>query len=626
MISSNGRLWLLCVLAVLWNVCSNGLSVIASENPFGLPEPEDPSKPGSVMLHGGGHGVRDYIREEFLKLAGGPHARIVFLPSDEEQWNQDSQSFEAYEKRLASLVVYGHWIELCAENQAQFEFLHWNSPHDPNHARFYQSLEQATGVWLTAGDQAWLTKRFADDPLKPTRFQLALRKIVSRGGIVGGLGGGMASLAETVIAGDADETEFGWNTARLEFGLGLLQGALTDQNFDRWSGRLERLTDALRNGPRLDRVDRKPGIERRSVGLGVDRHTAAIVTGNQLRVIGEGKADLFIKSNGDRTITWHRLKPGDPPITLKVASTNSISAAVSPDKTELKSPFGAPDPQHPDRPGTVVLHGGGTTAEMYDLFPTLSRKVSPLLVHCPSASTAYQDLKNEDLQKSDLADVWNTRALGALSFINPGDRREAENQAILKVLAKADALWFMGGDQERLSSLFVNPIQPTRFQQEVFALVRRGGVVGGSSAGCAAMSDVMIGGTLQENDDEPAEAQLSRGLGVLSNVVAEQHFDARRGRIERFSQLMRDQVRLANVSPGCNPGRMIGIAVEEDTALIIRHNRVRVVGRKKAHLFLRTAFRDTLVWHALEAGDIGIVVPAKDGAFQFDYEEWSASN
>ena len=98
--------------------------------------------------------------------------------------------------------------------------------------------------------------------------------------------------------------------------------------------------------------------------------------------------------------------------------------------------------------------------------------------------------------------------------------------------------------------------------------MERGGVVGGSSAGCAALSDVMIVGTVAGDGRGPARAELSRGLGVLSNVVAEQHFDARRGRIERFAELLRNKQQLANVSPGCDPGEMVGLAVEESTALI----------------------------------------------------------
>ncbi|HEY5314884.1 MAG TPA: hypothetical protein VIK18_20285 [Pirellulales bacterium] len=52
------------------------------DNPFGLPAPRDRARPGTVMLHGGGNGLRDEIRQEFVRLAGGHDARIVLMPSD----------------------------------------------------------------------------------------------------------------------------------------------------------------------------------------------------------------------------------------------------------------------------------------------------------------------------------------------------------------------------------------------------------------------------------------------------------------------------------------------------------------------------------------------------------------
>ncbi len=222
---------------------------------------------------------------------------------------------------------------------------------------------------------------------------------------------------------------------------------------------------------------------------------------------------------------------------------------------------------------------------------------------------------------SDLAGIWKTDAAGSLRFINADTPARAEEPAFCRLLDAADGLWIMGGDQERLTALYVNPVRPTLFQKKVRSIVERGGVVGGSSAGCAALSDVMIVGTVPGDGRGPARAELSRGLGVLSNVVAEQHFDARQGRIERFAELLRDKQQLANVSPGCDPGQMVGLAVEESTALLVRGNRLSVAGKNKAHIFLKSAAHDTLTWHTLAAGDIGVVRTAPDGSHQLHFEE-----
>jgi cyanophycinase len=643
-------LWGMLFGAVAARCC--GLQARAADNPFGLPEPACPQRPGVVMLHGGGGGVEEYVRQEFLRLAGGKAARILLLPSDEEQ-RKPGENLDAYEARLSRPAVYGRWRELCRRNNARLQFLHWDCPEDPDHSRFFSAFEEATGIWIPAEDQSWIIKRFAGDPLKPTRFQLALRNLVARGGVVGASGGGMASLAETVIAGNAHDDEGGWIRARLVFGLGLFQGTLLDQNFNVWSGRVERLTDTLRNGPRLDRVARKPGVQRRTIAVAVDRQTVAILSGNTIRAIGERNVHVFVQSNGGRTVAWRRLAPGDKPLVLTAESPRERAAeggrglvhfsanqrpfarqplaenmdlspssppSPSANTADAANPFGAPRGK-----GTVVLHGGGSTVEMYDLFPRLAGKTRPTLVHCPSASDRYHRMSNQQLMTSDLAELWKTDAVQSLRFINATRPEQAEQPEFCGLLDKTDALWIMGGDQRNLTALYVNPVQPTLFQKKVRNIVERGGAVGGSSAGCAAMSDVMIVGTVAGSNRGPARAALSRGLGVLSNVVAEQHFDARQGRIERFADLLRNKQQLANTSPGCDPGRMVGLAVEESTALIVRGNRLTVAGKNKAHVFLKSAAHDVLTWHVLAAGDVGVVSTMPDGSHRLDFEEWSAA-
>jgi cyanophycinase len=594
-----------------------GETACAGNSPFGLPEATSSHKPGAVMLHGGGRGVKEYVRQEFLRLAGGNAARVVLLPSDEEQ-RAAGEDLRAYEERLSRPSVYGQWQELCRRNHAQFQFLHWDSPEDPDNSRFFAALEEATGVWMPNEDQNWIIKRFVVDPLRPTRFQLALRRLVARGGVVGASGGAMASLCETVIAGNIRDPDGGWNRARLAFGLGLLQGVLLDQNFDIWSGRVERLTNTLKKGDQLDRVARKPGVQQRTIALGIDRQTVAILSGNTIRAIGQRDVHVFVQSNGGRTIAWYRLAPGDKPLAITTQSGRERASARPTKRDSDQNPFGAPPGK-----GTVVLHGGKSTAEMYDLFPRLVGKPRPRLLHCPSANEHYHRMSDRELMASDLVALWKTDTLQSLRFINAATPEQSEDPKFCELLDKADALWIMGGDQGSLTALYVNPIQPTLFQKKVRKIVERGGVVGGSSAGCAAMSDVMIVGTVASDGHGPARAELSRGLGVLSNVVAEQHFDARQGRIERFADLLRDKQQLANISPGCNPGRMVGLAVEESTALVVRGNRLSVAGKNKAHVFLKSTAYDVLTWHTLAAGDVAIVCTLPDGSHRLDFEEWS---
>ena len=54
--------------------------VLGDDNILGLPKPDDPQKPGALVLHGGGK-VTDDLFDRFIELAGGKQAKIVFVPS-----------------------------------------------------------------------------------------------------------------------------------------------------------------------------------------------------------------------------------------------------------------------------------------------------------------------------------------------------------------------------------------------------------------------------------------------------------------------------------------------------------------------------------------------------------------
>lgn len=621
---------------------------IAEDNPFGLPAPHDKQRPGAIMLHGGGYGLADDIRREFVRLAGGKQARILLMPSDMCQRGRDSdgqplcggETIAAYERRLSQPREYGRWFALRESGAvADFQFLYRNDEDDPPGDKFYSLLESATGVWLPAYDQQWLPREFAANyPKKLSRFQSALREVVARGGVVGGLGGGMACLPETMIAGD-HAPESGWVRANLEFGLALFNGVIVDQNFDARAGRLERLADLLRNGPRHDRLAPAPGVERRTIALGVERQTALVLCENTIRALGEGHGHVFLKGNGNRTITWRTIAPGEDPLLVQTSTAKLRNSATRSgdeprrrERTDADNPFGLPEPIDSSRPGTVILHGGGQTDDIIELLPGLTDHVKPRLVHCPAARESCrpsEDCHGDALARrcEEIFSQWRqlqtAGRLESLSFVTTNDSTDADRAEFVHPLVEADALWFCGGDQSPLARLFVGAFEPTRFQTAVLDIVRRGGVVGGSSAGLAIMPAVMIEGGQPENG-RPAEAELSRGLGVMQQALAEQHFDARRGRIERLTGLLRDHKRLANFLPTCDPKQMIGLAVEEDTALIAQANRLRVVGKQQAHVFLQETDPRIVTWHALSPGDAAVVRHGRR-SYVLEIEEWEFS-
>jgi cyanophycinase len=275
--------------------------------------------------------------------------------------------------------------------------------------------------------------------------------------------------------------------------------------------------------------------------------------------------------------------------------------------------LGLPDSLDPDRPGAVMLHGGGlVTEETLERFVELAGGREAKLVFVPSAGYRVSSYVDEE----EFLDVVSTRygAWKSLSeqgrirdfqFLYTDDPADADDADFVQPLAEATGVWFSGGAQSRLNHCFVGeyPTQ-TKFQELVRRVVERGGIVGGSSAGMAAMPQVM---TLWEDRraiTAPAVAVTAHGLGLLTKAVVEQHFDARGGRLERFFNLLRDGERLDELTgrPGAAED-MVGLAVEEHTAVVARQDRLNVLGKGKAHVFLKTQAGRSINWQELRAGE-----------------------
>jgi cyanophycinase len=143
----------------------------------------------------------------------------------------------------------------------------------------------------------------------------------------------------------------------------------------------------------------------------------------------------------------------------------------------------------------------------------------------------------------------------------------------------------------------------TKFQTALRGVLERGGVVGGTSAGMAALPEIMTLTQDRRRAQGPLSAVAAHGFGLLTGAIVEQHFDGRNGRLERFTSLLRDDRQLDKLSGRTGAGaKMLGLAVEEGTGLIVREDRLEVVGSGDAHVFIKSSVDTAIVWHALRPG------------------------
>jgi len=200
----------------------------------------------------------------------------------------------------------------------------------------------------------------------------------------------------------------------------------------------------------------------------------------------------------------------------------------------------------PRSPKLVICGGGSTPAAIFQRFRALAGP-EPRLVVIPTAS--QRTIKPDEVKKR-----WAARGFPQVDILHSNDRQRVAEADFIKPLATANAVWFDGGSQQRIADAYLGTPVERALQQ----LVQRGGVIGGTSAGAAIQSRVMIAsGT--------TEPKISVGIDLLHGAIIDQHFLPRH-RLPRLLSAVR-----------AHPQR-IGIGMDEGTAVIVEGGRAVVLG------------------------------------------------
>lgn len=141
------------------------------------------------------------------------------------------------------------------------------------------------------------------------------------------------------------------------------------------------------------------------------------------------------------------------------------------------------------------------------------------------------------------------------------DRGQALSADKLAVLEGACGVFFSGGDQLRITS----QLGDTPLEARLREIWSNGGVLAGTSAGASAMSDTMLVRGASSESHRIGDLQMAPGLGLIRDVIIDQHF-AERGRIGRLLGAI------------AHSPRVLGVGVDEDTALLVRDDAFEVLG------------------------------------------------
>ena len=194
------------------------------------------------------------ILTRFIELSGGKEAFIVIIPTasklDDTGTNYEQVFLELGARKAVSLPI--------------------NSREDADRADYLELLQQATGIFITGGNQLRLSTSLGGTPIAQT-----IRKLNAGGVHVAGTSAGAAIMPEHMIAGGPTGALPNEQGVTFAPGLGLINKVLLDQHFSQ-RNRLGRLLSAVSYNPFAS-------------GLGICEDTAAFIgPDDMLEVVGSG--------------------------------------------------------------------------------------------------------------------------------------------------------------------------------------------------------------------------------------------------------------------------------------------------------------------------------------------------
>lgn len=271
---------------------------------------------------------------------------------------------------------------------------------------------------------------------------------------------------------------------------------------------------------------------------------------------------------------------------LALAALSLGVVAVSPSYAQAAPEYGPPK-------GTLLIVGGGNleSTGILDRFIALAGGSNKKFVVVPTAGgNRRPDGTLITYVDSAVLAPWKARGLSNVRMLHTPDPKVADSEAFAAQLADADAVWFIGGRQWNL----VDSYAKTRTFAAFHAVLARGGVIGGTSAGATIQGAYLVRGATAGAQimmtDEPNHQDA---FGFLRRSAIDQHIDAR-NRWEDLGPVIR---RFPD---------LLGIGLSEGTAIVVTGDRFEVIGRWKVAVHDNTrAFQPwEKAWFVLGSGDV----------------------
>lgn len=200
--------------------------------------------------------------------------------------------------------------------------------------------------------------------------------------------------------------------------------------------------------------------------------------------------------------------------------------------------------------GTLVIIGGAEDkegdCEILLRFITLAGGEDAKIVVMTTATEEPEIVGNQ------YRDIFQRLGVSNIDILDIPSRETANDPEPEEIITEATGIFFTGGDQLRITTM----LGGTKLDSALHDAYNRGIVIAGTSAGASVMSGTMI--VEGDSDEAPKKntLNLAPGMGLLNDVVIDQHF-AQRGRIGRL------------ISAVAQNPYTLGVGIDEDTAIVV---------------------------------------------------------
>ena len=213
----------------------------------------------------------------------------------------------------------------------------------------------------------------------------------------------------------------------------------------------------------------------------------------------------------------------------------------------------------PARGWLIISGGGGLINEVKERFVALAGGSSGNFVVIPTALT------DAEIDPAKVRQSYsNGFRVPHVTVLHTRDRVRANSDGFVEPLRHASAVIIEGGRQWRLADAYIG----TAVEREIKALLARGGVVCGGSAGASIQGSYLVRGAPEGNETMMAPGHET-GFGLLNNSAIDQHVNTR-GRERDLDAVI-----------AAHPN-LLGVGIDEKAAIVVHGDSFFVVGGQVA--------------------------------------------